>query len=156
MSKLQHGTPDELEAIRLKSLSYFAPILLQGALLRIRRSGNSQSLELFEKSLLDTIDNSESKDPDFEDMKEFAVELLHVCLREVISNSDMTSTTENTEDRRALGRSEKTETLEDQLQEGLEGSFPASDPPAVVSTAISGRAKKLVGTDEVLAQQKKQ
>jgi hypothetical protein len=54
-------------------------------------------------------------------------------------------------DRRTPGRSEMPEVLEEQLQEGLESSFPASDPPAVVSTAISGRTKGLVGTDEALA-----
>lgn len=57
---------------------------------------------------------------------------------------------ERTADRRTPGRSELPDVLEEQLQEGLEGSFPASDPPAVVSTAISGRTKPLVGTDETL------
>jgi hypothetical protein len=33
---------------------------------------------------------------------------------------------------------------------GREDSFPASDPVSVVSTLIAGRAKKLVGTDEVI------
>jgi hypothetical protein len=56
--------------------------------------------------------------------------------------------------RRTLGRSEKPETLENQLQQGLEDSFPASDPPAVISTTIAGRTKPLVGTDEVLRQKK--
>jgi hypothetical protein len=43
--------------------------------------------------------------------------------------------------------------LEQQLQKGLEDTFPASDPPAVVSTTIPGRCKKLVGVDEMLAQE---
>lgn len=52
--------------------------------------------------------------------------------------------------RRTPGRAEDRETLEEQLLEGLEDSFPASDPVSVVSTLITGRTKKLVGTDEML------
>ena len=52
--------------------------------------------------------------------------------------------------RRTPGRAEDRETLEEQLCEGLEDSFPASDPVSVVSTLISGRSKQLVGTDEVI------
>jgi len=52
--------------------------------------------------------------------------------------------------RRTAGRAEDKGTLEEQLQEGLEDTFPASDPVSVVSTTIPGRAKKLVGTEEVL------
>ena len=40
--------------------------------------------------------------------------------------------------RRTSGRSEDPVVLEEQLQEGLEDSFPASDPVAVTSTLISG------------------
>ncbi|MDQ2703656.1 MAG: hypothetical protein M3Y43_00670 [Pseudomonadota bacterium] len=52
--------------------------------------------------------------------------------------------------RRTPGRAEDYETLEEQLCEGLEDTFPASDPVSVASTLISGRCKSLVGTDEVL------
>ena len=52
--------------------------------------------------------------------------------------------------RRTAGRAEDRETLEEQLTEGLEDSFPASDPVSVVSTLIAGRTKVLVGTDEHL------
>ena len=55
---------------------------------------------------------------------------------------------------RTEGRSENADTLEEQLQSGLEDSFPASDPPAVVSTSISGGSKDIVGTDEVLRRKK--
>lgn len=58
--------------------------------------------------------------------------------------------------RRTEGRAEDKGTLEEQLQEGLEDTFPASDPVSVTSTAIAGRAKKLVGTDEVLRQRRQQ
>lgn len=43
--------------------------------------------------------------------------------------------------RRTPGRSEDPAILEEQLSEGLEDTFPASDPPAVVSTAIAGGCK---------------
>jgi hypothetical protein len=52
--------------------------------------------------------------------------------------------------RRTAGRAEDRETLEEQLREGLRDTFPASDPVSVTSTLIAGRAKKLVGTDEML------
>ena len=57
--------------------------------------------------------------------------------------------------RRTQGRSERPEILEEQLQEGLEDTFPASDPPSVVSTTIARRARNRVGTDEVLAERKR-
>ncbi len=57
---------------------------------------------------------------------------------------------EDLSQRRTQGRSEDAEILEEQLQAGLEDTFPASDPPAVVSTAIAGRRKELIGTDEML------
>lgn len=44
--------------------------------------------------------------------------------------------------RRSPGRSEDPSVLEEQLQEGLEDSFPASDPVSVTSTLISGTAKR--------------
>ena len=62
----------------------------------------------------------------------------------------MTATNQNTRRRRTPGRAEDRETLEEQLSERLEDRFPASDPVSVVSTLIVGRAKKLVGTDEVI------
>lgn len=44
--------------------------------------------------------------------------------------------------RRTPGRSEDPDILEEQLQEGLEDSFPASDPVSVTSTLISGTRKR--------------
>ncbi len=52
--------------------------------------------------------------------------------------------------RRTPGRAEDFDTLEEQLCEGLEDTFPASDPVSVSSTLIAGRCKSLVGTDEVI------
>ena len=43
--------------------------------------------------------------------------------------------------RRTPGRSEDPAVLEEQLQEGLEDTFPASDPVSVTSTLISRTAK---------------
>jgi len=153
MSKLQQGSHDELEAIRLKATSHFAPIFLRSAMVWVGRACGGDSLDRFEKTMIDAMERSSSDDPDFEDMKELATEFLRTCIRDVRSASDMAAVHEDVTARRTPGRSERRETLEDQLQEGLEDSFPASDPPAVVSTTISGRAKKLTGTDEVLAQQ---
>lgn len=42
------------------------------------------------------------------------------------------------EKKRTPGRSEDPSVLEEQLQEGLEDTFPASDPISVTSTLISG------------------
>jgi|SoiMethySBSTD1v2_1073268.scaffolds.fasta_scaffold3528602_2 hypothetical protein len=59
--------------------------------------------------------------------------------------------------RRTPGRAEDRQTLEEQLVEGLEDSFPASDPISVVSTVIPGCPKKApIGTDEVLRRQREE
>ena len=43
--------------------------------------------------------------------------------------------------RRTAGRAEDRRTLEEQLDEGLEDSFPASDPVSVTTSLISGGPK---------------
>ena len=43
--------------------------------------------------------------------------------------------------RRTPGRSEDPKTLEEQLEEGLEDTFPASDPVSVTYTAVPGAPK---------------
>jgi hypothetical protein len=45
--------------------------------------------------------------------------------------------------RRTAGRAEDVETLEEQLEAGLEDTFPCSDPVSVTSTVIAGRCKSL-------------
>lgn len=154
MSKLLHGSQQELETIRNKATAHFGPLLLQGALIRLRRACGQKSLDQFEKTMLDLIEKFPSDDPDIGDMKEFATEHLLGCMREVRSCADIAFSDEDVQSRRALGRSENSKTLEDQLQEGLEDSFPASDPPSVISTAIPGSTKKIKGTDEILAEQR--
>lgn len=47
--------------------------------------------------------------------------------------------------RRTPGRAVDRLTLEEQLQEGLEDSFPASDPVSVTTTAIPGCPKPKQG-----------
>ncbi len=59
-------------------------------------------------------------------------------------------------ERRTEGRTEDPKLLEEQLRKGLEDSFPASDPVAVTSTAIAGRSKEIVGTDEILRRKREQ
>ncbi|RUM95683.1 hypothetical protein EET67_21800 [Pseudaminobacter arsenicus] len=44
--------------------------------------------------------------------------------------------------RRTEGRAEDPDTLEEQLQEGLEDTFPGSDPVSVTITGIPGRPKE--------------
>ena len=63
-------------------------------------------------------------------------------------------TTEHSTRNPATKGAVETRDKEEQLEEGLEDSFPASDPPSIVSP--SKPAKPLVGTDEVLRQQKNQ
>src|SRR5690606_25052467 len=105
------------------------------------RACGASSLEQFRKAMLEATEHAAGEDPDLADMKEFAVELLHASLEEIRNAPDGTLAHEDIAARRTPGRSERPETLEDQLQKGLEDSFPASDPPAVVTTAISGRRK---------------
>lgn len=73
----------------------------------------------------------------------------------ILNENGLVGRRERMAGRRTPGRSERPDVLEEQLQDGLENTFPASDPPAVVSTTISGRGKRLVGTDEVLAKMRR-
>ncbi|MER9233001.1 hypothetical protein NKI56_13025 [Mesorhizobium sp. M0622] len=127
---------------------------MRDALVRLSQACGSESLDRFEKTMVDQIEASRDEKADFDAMREFAIEQLYGWIREVKSSPDTKQPLENVDTRRTPGRSEEPQTLEDQLQAGLEDSFPASDPPAVVSTAIPGGSKKLVGTDEVLRQQR--
>ncbi|RWM88906.1 MAG: hypothetical protein EOR84_26050 [Mesorhizobium sp.] len=156
MSKLQAATPEHLQRLKLEASAYFGPKVLHEALLRLCQAGGGDSLDRFEKTMVDQIEAMHDERADFETMKEFAIEQLYACVREVRCSPEMKQPLEEAETRRTPGRSEEPNTLEDQLQEGLEDSFPASDPPAVVSTTISGGAKKLVGTDEVLKKQREE
>ncbi|MDX8528953.1 hypothetical protein RFM68_31250 [Mesorhizobium sp. MSK_1335] len=83
-------------------------------------------------------------------MKEFAIEPIVLSVHRAGEHPYAKQTLEEIEGRRTEGRSENPDTLEEQLQSGLEDSFPASDSPSVVSTAIYGRTKNILGADEVL------
>lgn len=156
MSKLQAATPDRLRQLRLEASAHFAPLMLHEALLRLSHACGSKSLERFEKAMVNRIEEAKDDRADFETIKELAIEQLYSLIRDANDSPKKKQPLENIESRRTPGRSEEPQTLEDQLQAGLEDSFPASDPPAVVSTAIPGGAKKLVGTDEVLKKQREQ
>jgi hypothetical protein len=52
------------------------------------------------------------------------------------------STQSGRQTRRTAGRSEDSKILEEQLQEGLEGSFPSSDPVSVTTSLIIGSPKE--------------
>ncbi|PZO82361.1 MAG: hypothetical protein DI629_00150 [Mesorhizobium amorphae] len=70
---------------------------------------------------------------------------------------DKTATAEKQEDvsiRRTPGRSEDPITLDEQLEIGLEDTFPASDPISVLSTTIAGKEPRVKGTDEILAEKR--
>jgi hypothetical protein len=150
MSRFQAATPEHVQQLRLEASAHFAPIVLHEALLRLSHACGANSLVKFEKAMIDQIEAMSDDRADFETLKELAIEQVYGWIREATASPHSKQALENIETRRTHGRSEEPRTLEDQLQAGLEDSFPASDPPAVVSTAIAGSAKKLVGTDEIL------
>ena len=151
---LQKLHPEQVDATRDHAYSTFAPVLIGSLAKRLARSQGTKELSDVEKSLIRLIENSDVNEPQAEAMKEFAIELVVSTISEARAHPDSKSDVEAVGERRAEGRSENPDTLEEQLQSGLEDSFPASDPPAVVSTSISGGSKDLVGTDEVLRRKK--
>ncbi|WP_095204947.1 hypothetical protein [Mesorhizobium carmichaelinearum] len=147
--------PERVDETRMHAYSTFAPTLLDSLARRLARCQGSKELDQVEKSLIRLIEDSEVTAPHAEAMKEFAIELVVSTMTNARNHPDAKSDLEEIDGRRTEGRSENPDTLEEQLQSGLEDSFPASDPPAVVSTSISGGSKDLVGTDEVLRRKKK-
>jgi hypothetical protein len=146
--------PERVDEARTHAYSTFAPLLMNALAQKLARSHGIKELDKLERSLIDLVEQTDVAAPHAEAMKEFAIELVVSTLRNVREHPDAKHDVEEIESRRAEGRSENPDTLEEQLQSGLEDSFPASDPPAVVSTAISGGAKDIVGTDEVLRRKK--
>lgn len=77
------------------------------------------------------------EDPGAEPSRAFAAESARLreagIIRETLADSQAG----------AADRTRDADALEEQLDEGLEDSFPASDPVSVTSTAISGGAKPL-------------
>jgi hypothetical protein len=138
----------------MQAYSVFAPILINLLAQKLARHQGMKELDKLERSLVRLVEETDVAAPDPEAMKEFAIELIVSTLRNVREHPDAKHDLEEIDGRRAEGRSEDPDTLEEQLQSGLEDSFPASDPPAVVSTAITGGSKDIVGTDEVLRRKK--
>jgi hypothetical protein len=147
---LQKLHPEHVDDTRRLAYSTFAPVLISSLAKRLARSQGTKELSDVEKSLIRLIENADVDEPQAEAMREFAIELVVSTMTEARNHPDTKSDVEAVGERRTEGRSENPETLEEQLQSGLEDSFPASDPPAVVSTSISGGSKDIVGTDEVL------
>ena len=142
--------PERVDEARTHAYSTFAPLLVNALAERLARCQGLKELDKLEQSLVRMIEETDVAAPHGDAMKEFAVELVVSTLRNVREHPDAKHDLEEIDGRRTEGRSENPDTLEEQLQSGLEDSFPASDPPAVVSTAITGGAKDIVGTDEVL------
>lgn len=151
---INSADPQKLEQIKLASSAFFGPLLLREALLRICQSQGLEALDRFETAMADLIEETDDGRAEFDDMREFAIEQLFSITKGIRSSPDSKQPCEDIKGRRTEGRSEKAQTLEEQLQSGLEDTFPASDPPAVVSTSIPGGTKHLVGTDEVLRQKR--
>ncbi|RUT99644.1 hypothetical protein EOD23_24750 [Mesorhizobium sp. USDA-HM6] len=146
--------PERVDEARMHAYSIFAPLLIHSLIQRLAGRQGMRELDKLETSLVRLVEETVIAAPDGEAMKEFAIELIVSTLRNVREHPDAKHDLEEIDDRRTAGRSEIPETLEEQLQSGLEDSFPASDPPAVVSTAITGGSKHIVGTDEVLRRKK--
>ncbi len=143
MGNLATKTPDEVETLQKRAGAYFAPIILRAALQQVSKRHGGDGLDAFERSMVALIEaHEEETEDDFPLMKEFAIEQLYSVIREAKEAPDIKHQLEDIAARRTRGRSEVPETLEEQLQSGLEDSFPASDPPAVVSSTISGGKEK--------------
>ncbi|TIP04144.1 MAG: hypothetical protein E5X76_21040 [Mesorhizobium sp.] len=146
--------PERVDETRMQAYSTFGPLLIHALAQKLARCQGVRELDKIEQSLVRLVEEIDVAAPDAEAMKEFAVELVVSTLRNAREHPDAKQDLEQIDERRTEGRSEDPDTLEEQLQSGLEDSFPASDPPAVVSTAITGGSKDIVGTDEVLRRKK--
>jgi hypothetical protein len=154
MSRLKSGNTEQIEQLKADALAVFGPVMLREALRRLCKTHGSGCLDEFEKSMADFIEKADTDMPHADDVKELAIEQLFAMVKEVRAHPENKQPLENPASRRAKGRSEEAGTLEEQLQSGLEDTFPASDPPAVVSTTISGGAKELTGVEEHLRRRK--
>lgn len=150
MSDLGRMQPEKLERMKLDACTTFGPMIVREALNSLAQTHGAASLDKFEKAMIARIEAHEADIPHLDDLKEFAVEQLYAAIKDVRERPDTKLPLEEIGSRRAAGRSEDRATLEEQLQTGLEDSFPASDPPAVVSTAISRGAPKHANENEHL------
>jgi hypothetical protein len=150
MSNLKSASPEQIERLRDDASAMFGPVLLREALRRLCKTHGGECLDEFEKSMATRIEDMPGEAPHLGDMKELAIEQLFAAVKDVRAHPENKQPLEDPSARRTKGRSEEGTTLEEQLQSGLEDTFPASDPPAVVSTTISGGAKELTGVEEHL------
>lgn len=146
--------PELVEETRMRAYATFGPALVTALTRRLAECRGEKGLAEVERSLIKLIEDAEVSMPDVDAMREFAVEWVLLTLKDVREHPHVKRDLEEISQRRTEGRSENPRTLEEQLDAGLEDSFPASDPPSVVSTAISGRSKELTGTDDVLRRKK--
>jgi hypothetical protein len=149
MTNLATARPEKLESLRCDAFRLFGPVLLREALYRLSRTYGDSCLDQFEKAMVKRIEATEFDIADLDGVREFAVEQLYAAVKDVKAMPDHKQPLEDQTFRRAKGRSEDRITLEEQLQEGLEDSFPASDPPSVVSTTISGRVKHAASPEHI-------
>ncbi|PLP57616.1 hypothetical protein CYK37_18545 [Mesorhizobium loti] len=143
MRNLATKTPEQVEHLQELATARFAPEFLRAALQRLSKTRGKEDLDKFEREMIELIEGqSEEDDADLPLLKEFAIEQLYQVIREAKEFPDIKQRLEDIARRRTSGRSEDSEMLEEQLQSGLEDSFPASDPPAVVSSTISGAKER--------------
>lgn len=143
MRSLAAKNPEQIEHLRKLAATHFAPEFLRAALQRLSKLRGQEELDKFEREMIELVEgqSQEQEEADFPLIKEFAIEQLYQIIREAKDSPDTKQRLEDIAKRRTSGRSEDAGTLEEQLQSGLEDSFPASDPPAVVSSTISGAKK---------------
>jgi len=156
MSKLGTANTEQIGRMKADAAALFGPFMLREALRRLCRIKGSKCLDEFEKAMADQIEKMPAEAADLDDLRELAIEQLYTAVKEARNFPDSKQPLEDPNTRRTQGRSEDSNTLEEQLQSGLEDTFPASDPPSVVSTAISGGAKELVGVEKVLRQKRRE
>jgi type II secretory pathway component PulJ len=142
MHSLATKNPEELEQFQKRATARFAPEFLRAALQRLSKLHGEDELDKFERAMIELVEGQSEEEADFSVLKEFAIEQLYQVIREAKESPDTKQRLEDIAKRRTSGRSEEARTLEEQLQSGLEDSFPASDPPAVVSSTISGAREK--------------
>ena len=150
MSDLGKMQPEKLERLKLDACSTFGPLIVREALHRLAQTYGAECLDKFEKAMIDRIEAHQADIPNLDDVKEFAVEQLYAAIKDVREFPDNKQPLEQVSTRRTQGRSEQSETLEEQLQTGLEDTFPASDPPSVVSTTIFRGTPKPANENEHL------
>lgn len=141
---------DEEDGLKAEAAVQFGPMFLRAALERLARSDTPASLDRFEQAMADELEAIPGTGKRAELVKGYAFQMLHMAVRQA---KEAVPPEEDIAARRTPGRSENPATLEEQLQEGLEDTFPASDPPSVISTAISGGAT-LVGVEDHIKQRK--